>query len=410
MNTGYVISAVIAFFLITWVAEYCYGYFQRNNTYQLKEFLSNVSLGVTSTMVSAIVGIFSVPLYLWIDSNFGIFTVSINNVWHWLFAFAFYDLIYYWNHRWHHEISILWAGHSVHHSGDTFNYSTSVRLGMIASLTSWLMFMLMALIGIGIEFYLVIYAVQLAYQHLIHTQHIPKLGWLEYVFYTPSQHRVHHSKNKPYLDKNYGCFFCVFDRLFNTYAEERPSEKPLYGITQPIQSETPSRINFSELLRIKAALLRLTGFKRRMSIIVGSPSFAMSIMADSKGFDHEPEKQWGRVSQHRQIEVNEPLIASPMRKLGAALAFISALLIALNTVMQIQVLSLSEITLLLVLVVLMFDIAFACISLTFSVSARRRSLLAAFALLILLNLLGSITNVLWFFCFISLMSHFVTTK
>ncbi len=242
--------AVVVFFSVTWIFEFIYGAKKKHNTYNGNEFFSNLALGLTSTLTSVCVTLLSVPLYLWLYKNFSAESFKGTSFFHIVFAIIAYDFLYYWNHRWHHTVTFLWLGHSVHHSGQSFNYSTSLRLGIIASLTSWVLFMPLAMLGVSIEAYLGIYAIQLVYQHLIHTQHIPKFSWLEHFFYTPSHHRVHHACNKEYLDKNHGCFFIVFDKLFNTFAEEKTSVPTRYGTTHQVSNHTPSLINVFELKRL----------------------------------------------------------------------------------------------------------------------------------------------------------------
>ncbi len=266
--------AVVVFFSFTWLFEYLYGLKTGKNTYNGNEFLSNISMGLTSTLVSVCITLISVPLYIWIYENASLSFLKNAVVAQIIVAVIAYDFLYYWNHRWHHTISFLWLGHSVHHSGQTFNYSTSLRLGVIASATSWVVFMPLAMLGVSVEVYFGIYAVQLFYQHLIHTRHIPKLGILEKFFYTPSHHRVHHASNKEYIDKNHGCFTIIFDKLFNTYAEERDDIKTVYGTTHVVTSHVPSNVNFFELNRLIQYLGRKARpIKQWLSALFGGPDY-----------------------------------------------------------------------------------------------------------------------------------------
>jgi len=70
------------------------------------------------------------------------------------------------------------------------------------------------------------------------------MGWLEKIIVTPSHHRVHHAINKEYIDKNYGQIFIFWDKLFGSYQEELENVKPVYGITRPVQTWNPIKINF----------------------------------------------------------------------------------------------------------------------------------------------------------------------
>lgn len=148
------------------------------------------------------------------------------------------DLIYYWEHRFTHRTAIGWATHTVHHSSPEFNISVAYRFGPMDSVWAVLAYLPMAFMGFhpGLIFAAEILVLQ--YQTILHTETIPKLHrWFEFIFNTPSHHRVHHGSNKQYHDKNYGGMFIIWDRIFNTFAEEKEQVK--YGITKPINSVNP---------------------------------------------------------------------------------------------------------------------------------------------------------------------------
>jgi len=168
--------------------------------------------------------------------------------WSWVLAVLLADFTYYWMHRIEHEVRILWAYHSVHHSSPEFNFSTALRLAWIESLFEWVFFVPMILAGFDLVQTIIAIFVVVAYQNWIHTQKVGKLGWLDRVFNTPSVHRVHHGCNANYLDKNYGGILIIWDRLFGTYEPE--GEKVIYGITEPVNSINPLVINFCEYWRI----------------------------------------------------------------------------------------------------------------------------------------------------------------
>ncbi|KAG1668229.1 C-5 sterol desaturase [Nymphon striatum] len=164
--------------------------------------------------------------------------------WSWVLAILLADFTYYWMHRWEHEVRILWAYHSVHHSSPEFNLTTALRLAWIEGLIEWAFFVPMILIGFSVVQTIIALAIVVAYQTWIHTEKISKLGWLDKVLNTPSVHRVHHASNAQYIDKNYGGILIIWDRLFGTYAPE--NEKVVFGITKPINSFNPLIINFKE--------------------------------------------------------------------------------------------------------------------------------------------------------------------
>lgn len=168
--------------------------------------------------------------------------------WSWIAAFLLADFIYYWQHRWEHEIRLLWAYHSIHHSSPEFNLTTALRLAWVEGLIVWIFYVPMILLGFGLGQTVIALSAVIAYQTWIHTEKIGKLGRLDAVLNTPSAHRVHHGSNDQYLDKNYGGVLIIWDRLFGTYqAEEEPV---VYGITTPLGTSNPVTINFREYVQI----------------------------------------------------------------------------------------------------------------------------------------------------------------
>ncbi len=168
--------------------------------------------------------------------------------WSWMAALLLADFTYYWMHRFEHEIRLFWAHHSVHHSSPEFNLTTSLRLAWTEALFEWIFLVPMVLIGFDAVQTLSAFLVIVAYQTWIHTEKIGKLGWLDRVLNTPSVHRVHHSCNSRFIDKNYGGVLIIWDRMFGTYQAE--DETVVYGITKPVSSANPITINFHEYVEI----------------------------------------------------------------------------------------------------------------------------------------------------------------
>jgi sterol desaturase/sphingolipid hydroxylase (fatty acid hydroxylase superfamily) len=116
-------------------------------------------------------------------------------------------------------------------------------------------------------------ALNLLYQFMLHATWIPKLGWFEYVFNTPSHHRVHHASNDEYLDANYGGVLIVFDRLFGSYVEEREDLPCVYGLTKPIHSNNPVYIAFHEWIAMGRDIWRAETWRDRVLRVVGPPGW-----------------------------------------------------------------------------------------------------------------------------------------
>jgi len=149
----------------------------------------------------------------------------------WVFALTFIgvDFCYYWFHRVSHVVKFFWAFHLVHHSSQQMNLTVSYRLNWLGVLVSPLFYIPLALLGLPLDYIVLCYAVNLFYQFFLHTEAIGKLGFLENIIDTPSNHRVHHGSNPVYIDKNYGGVFIIWDKLFGSYCPE--GEKVTYGIT-----------------------------------------------------------------------------------------------------------------------------------------------------------------------------------
>ena len=157
------------------------------------------------------------------------------------------EFCYYWYHRAAHRVRWFWGNHSVHHTPNELNLSAAYRIGPFGRLTgTGLFFVPMVLIGFSMRDVMATLTLNLLYQFWLHATWIPKLGWLEYVFNTPSAHRVHHAANPEYLDANFGGVLIVFDRLFGTYVEERDDLPCRYGLVQPMTSYNPLRVEFGQ--------------------------------------------------------------------------------------------------------------------------------------------------------------------
>jgi sterol desaturase/sphingolipid hydroxylase (fatty acid hydroxylase superfamily) len=162
------------------------------------------------------------------------------------FAFLLVEFAYYWMHRMSHTIAWMWATHSVHHSAEQLNLPAAIRLGATGLISlEWLPFVPLVYFGIAPAVVTGLLAFNLLYQFFLHSELIPKLGALEWVFNTPSHHRVHHARNERYLDRNFGGVLIVYDRLFGTVAIEREDEPPVYGLRGERRGLNPFVILFA---------------------------------------------------------------------------------------------------------------------------------------------------------------------
>ena len=189
------------------------------------------------------------------------FTQSLDNVGSILLLFFSLEFFYYWYHRFSHTTRWFWNGHSPHHSPNQLNLSAAYRLGWFGRLTgSTLFFTPLVLLGFTPTVVLSALVLNLLYQFWLHADWFPRLGWLEGIFNTPSNHRVHHARNPEYLDANYGGVLVVFDRLFGTYIPERDDVPCDYGTVTP---PSPRTIRWSSTSRRGSACSRTCARRAR---------------------------------------------------------------------------------------------------------------------------------------------------
>lgn len=235
-----ILFAIPGFFLLI-AAELIAEKVRKTDYYRVNDAITSLSIGVLSRMIGVLKALVPLTVYVLIFEHFALFTFP-QSWWAWAVAFVLYDVVYYWNHRFGHEVSLFWAAHVVHHSSEDYNLSTALRQSS-GSFFNFIFFIPLALIGIDPLMLLAVASVNLIYQFWVHTQHVPKLGIIEWFMVTPSNHRVHHAQNQIYLDRNYGGVFIIWDRIFGSFQEELEHEKPIYGVRKALKSWNPFYAN-----------------------------------------------------------------------------------------------------------------------------------------------------------------------
>jgi len=194
--------------------------------------------------------------------------------WTWVILFFADDFLYYCYHRSHHEVRVLWASHVVHHSSERYNFSTALRQPWtpFTALPFWVP---LALIGMPPWMIMLELSINLAYQFFLHTERIDRLPrWFEWVFNTPSHHRVHHGSQQSYLDRNYGGILIVWDRLFRTFEPER--ERVVYGLTKNVGTYRPVKVALGEYGAIARDLRGASSWRDRASYLLRGPGWSPS--------------------------------------------------------------------------------------------------------------------------------------
>lgn len=201
-----------------------------------------------------------------------------NVITYWLLLLLLEDFLYYWLHRFDHEIRFFWAVHVTHHSSEHMNFTVGFRSSVFQPLYRFVYFIPLALLGFKPLDILFLYSATQIWGILVHTELIKKMGWLENILVTPSHHRVHHASNPKYLDKNMGMFLIIWDKMFGTFQPELPAERyqPIkYGLTQPLTRKTPLHIVFHEWKAIWQDLHRNdVTWKQKVAYLFGPPGWS----------------------------------------------------------------------------------------------------------------------------------------
>lgn len=240
----------IPFFTVFIIIEILYGHIVKKQMYKPLDTISSLSSGLTNVVKDSLGLALVIISYPFLLEHLAIF--HIKSSWAiYLTAFVVLDFAGYLNHWLSHKVNIFWNQHVIHHSSEEFNLSCALRQSVSNVVAYTSLFLIpAAMVGVPFKVIGIVAPVQFFLQFWYHTRHIGKLGWLEYIIVTPSQHRVHHAINKEYIDKNMGQIFCVWDRMFDTFQEELDDVKPVYGILKPANTWNPILINFQHFWRL----------------------------------------------------------------------------------------------------------------------------------------------------------------
>jgi sterol desaturase/sphingolipid hydroxylase (fatty acid hydroxylase superfamily) len=244
---GKILLIAMPAFLLLVLFEKWWGWRKGNDTVRTNDMISSLSSGVTN-VTKDVLGVGLVVIsYEWLVGKIALGHIEAS----WLvYTVAFFALDFagYWSHRIQHEYNLFWNVHIIHHSSEEFNLACALRQTISTLVKVYAVFLIpAALLGIPPTVIAVVGPLHLFAQFWYHTQHIGKMGFLEKIIVTPSHHRVHHAINPIYLDKNYSQIFIFWDKLFGTFQEELPEVPPVYGVTRPVQTWNPIKINFMHL-------------------------------------------------------------------------------------------------------------------------------------------------------------------
>ncbi len=261
-------------FTILILAEMIIGWKTGRARYEGKDTMTSMLMGLGSTVAGALTATFYVALAYWVWTTFQIF--EFGAAW-WVFFLAFIldDLAYYWFHRLSHRMRWMWAAHVIHHSSQHYNLSTALRQTWTGAFTPAILIR-MPIFMLGIEPAIVFFCagLNLLYQFWIHTEAIDRMPrWFEYIFNTPSHHRVHHANNPRYLDANYAGVFMVWDRLFGSFIPEQKEEACRYGLVTDLGTFNPLRVAVHEWVGIFRDIWPAKRWKDRVMFLLAPPGW-----------------------------------------------------------------------------------------------------------------------------------------
>lgn len=217
------------------------------HSYRTRDTFHNFALSICGGIVDLVMRGVSLAL-LTVAFGYHFFRLG-HNALYWLGLLLLVDMMHYWLHRLGHNCRLFWAVHVNHHSSQQFNFTVGFRAGVLEPLYRFLFFIPISLLGFQPIDILLMYSITEIWAILTHTEKVRRLGWLEYIFVTPSHHRVHHASNTKYLDRNMGTAFIFWDKLFGTFQEELPEhqyETIRYGLTTQPRHDTIPYLIFHE--------------------------------------------------------------------------------------------------------------------------------------------------------------------
>lgn len=249
-----------------------YAYQKRLNKHLVLDSIANIITFGAFMLIEISLGVLAITkIYYWLYENFSLPHLELN----WatiLCCILLADFAYYWEHRMMHRIGIGWATHTVHHSSPHFNMSVAYRFGPLDAIMPIVFSLPLVILGFDPILVLLSEIFVQVFQTLLHTEIIGKLTKpVEYIFNTPSHHRVHHGANRQYWDKNYAGILIIWDRLLGTFEPE--VEKVVYGIAEPLNSVNPVKVFFHGLVRFSRKVYQIDGVHNKLLAFVKPPDW-----------------------------------------------------------------------------------------------------------------------------------------
>ncbi len=266
------VSAVPGFIILI-IIEVIYAVKTQRELYEVKDAATSISLGLGNLFIGIATKAFILVFFSWLYEQ-RLFTIPWTAWWAWVLIFFADDLSYYWFHRVSHHVRWFWASHVVHHSSEKYNLAAALRQTWTGNLTgSFLFWSWMPLVGFHPGMIMLMQSVSLLYQFWIHTETVYKLPkWFEFIFNTPSHHRVHHGSDIEYLDKNHAGILIIWDRMFGSFQPE--FKTPKYGLTKNVNTFNPVKVAFFEWINIAKDLKKSNSVWTGIKYIINPPGWS----------------------------------------------------------------------------------------------------------------------------------------
>lgn len=265
---------VTPLFVVTVFIEQFIRFYQKKPFWRINDTMSNVAHGILMELSKIPFKGAEVFVYAWVYKNYRLFDLPWDSPWTWVLCWFLTDFGYYWMHRMIHQINILWAIHETHHTPEDMHFTSPMRNHIFLLPIHWITYLPMSL-AVPPTTYLVHYQISIIFQYWLHSEIIHKLpAPVEYILCTPSHHRAHHGRNRRYIDKNFGGFLIIWDRIFGTFEEENLEEKPLYGVTKQMESFNPLYIQTRHFIHIWNKFWEYETIGDKLSAIFKGPGWS----------------------------------------------------------------------------------------------------------------------------------------
>jgi sterol desaturase/sphingolipid hydroxylase (fatty acid hydroxylase superfamily) len=288
-------AVALPLFILAIALEALYSWRKQRDLYAGRDFLTSMSMLIFSGIVDFAPKIAAFIVFYHLHEWSPLRDVVGRQAWAWVLLFFLDDFIYYWFHRANHEVRLLWAGHVPHHSSVKLNFGTALRQGVGERIHKYWFWLPLPLLGFDPLMIFTIIALNLIYQFLVHTELVGKLPVpIEWIFNTPSHHRVHHASNIRYLDCNHAGVLIIWDRLFGTFSEELDDCRPIYGLTKNIDTYNPIRVAAGEYANLFRDVVKAANMKDRLRYLFLAPGWGPG------GSDYRAKTLRSQVQQGRR--------------------------------------------------------------------------------------------------------------